>query len=316
MMRQDRTRFWVLMEITAKQAEKDDSPEYKVVMSDITKRKQAEEELRSQHDRLEELVKERTVEIEAKNTLLREEIEYRTQAEEKKKALEFQLTHTRKMEALGRFAGGIAHDLNNLLYPVIINIEMLLEDTAPGDSSYLMLKQMLSASHMQRDLVKQILFFSRQKEMQLSLIKIKPLLEETLDLVRSSLPSTIEIHTHIDAPSDNVMGDPTQIQQVILNLFGNAVDALGAESGMIEVSLENTYLESKLFHQDMKTGNYLQLSVKDTGTGITSEVMDKIFEPFFTTKNTGKANGMGLAIVHGIIKSHAGAITVESEPGK
>jgi PAS domain S-box-containing protein len=283
---------------------------------DITTRRQVEEELRSHRNHLEELVKERTIELEEKNTELEEEIKYHKQSVEEKKRLEFQLAQSQKMEALGRFAGGIAHDLNNILYPIIVDTELLLEETAPHASSYLMLKQILSAAYMQRDLIKQILFFSQRREQQFYPIKIKPLLNETLNLLRSSLPSTMEIHKHFDAPSDKVMGDPTQIQQVMMNLFRNAADALRSTGGMIEVSLENTYLESNLFHQEMKAGEYLRLSVKDTGAGMTSEVMDRIFEPFFTTKDMGRGNGMGLAIVHGIIKNHSGAISVESDPGK
>jgi len=137
-----------------------------------------------------------------------------------------------------------------------------------------------------------------------------------LNLLRSSLPSALEVRKHIDAPSDRIMGDASQIQQVLMNLFKNAADALRSGGGMIEVSLDNTFLESNMFHQEMKAGEYLRLSVKDTGTGMTSEIMDRIFEPFFTTKDMGRGSGMGLSITHGIIKSHSGAISVESEPGK
>jgi CheY-like chemotaxis protein len=220
------------------------------------------------------------------------------------------------MEALGRFAGGIAHDLNNILYPIIIDTESLLEDAEPGSSIHLTLNQILKAAHRQKDLVKQILFFSRRSEQYFNSIKVVPLIKETIDLLRSSLPSHIKIIHSDHAPSDLILGDPTQIQQIIMNLCRNAADAIGARTGTIDVSLASTYLEPGPVHPDIKTGKYLKLMVKDTGYGMTREVMDRIFEPFFTTKDVGKGSGMGLAVVHGILKHHGGTISVESEEGK
>jgi PAS domain S-box-containing protein len=233
----------------------------------------------------------------------------------KHKHLEKQIQQLQKMEALGRFAGGIAHDLNNVLYPIIIDIELLLEETASSTRIHRTLTKVLKAAHRQRDLIRQILSFSRRSEQKIDPIKVTPVLEETIDLLRSSLPTTIRIEKHIDVHDDNILGDPTQIQQIILNLFKNAADAIGSKNGTIEVRLENIHIEP-VVHPELKAGQYLTLMVKDTGHGMTPELMDKIFEPFFTTKEVRKGTGMGLAVVHGIIKNHGGTITVESEPGK
>ena len=240
----------------------------------------------------------------------------RKMVEKEKMGLENQLILAQKMEALGRFAGGIAHDLNNILYPIIIDVESLLEETASDTSMHQTLTQVLKAANRQKNLIKQILSFSRRSEQRLIPMEVSPLLMETLELLRSSLPRTIKIKQHIDAPSDIILGDPTQIQQIIMNLFKNAADATGPLSGTIEVRLENINLDTSPAQPEIKAGKYIALTVKDTGNGMTPEVMDKIFEPFFTTKDAGKGSGMGLSVVHGILKHHGGTITVESVPGK
>jgi PAS domain S-box-containing protein len=245
-----------------------------------------------------------------------QDITERKHTEEEKKKLEMQLIQTQKMEALGRFAGGIAHDLNNLLYPIIIDSEILLEESVPNTILHQSLHKILNASYRQRDLIRQILSFSRRSEQRLIPIRVTPALNETINLLRSSLPSAIKIRKQIDIHADTILADPTQIQQVIMNLFMNAADAIEPKRGTIEVKLENAYIESSVAHPDLKTGQYLTLIVKDTGHGMMPEVMDKIFEPFFTTKEIGKGSGMGLSVVHGILKIHGGSIEVESEPGK
>ena len=232
------------------------------------------------------------------------------------KQLENQIQQLQKMEALGRFAGGIAHDLNNILYPIIIDTELLLEESEPNTNLHQTLNKILTAAYRQRDLIRQILSFSRRSEQKLNPIKVTPVLKETIDLIKSSLPGTIKIEKHTDVYSDKILGDSTQIQQVIMNLFRNAADALKSQTGTIKVSLSNTYIEPIQTHPELKSGRFLKLIVKDTGHGMTKEVIDHIFEPFYTTKEIGKGSGMGLAVVHGIIKNHGGTITVESEPGK
>ncbi len=284
--------------------------------SDITDRKLTEEELGKYRERLEELVKERTIELEKRNALLQEEIIRRIEVEEEKKGLENQLIQTQKMEAIDRFAGGIAHDLNNILYPIIINTEMLHEEEPPDSDRYAVLDQTLKAAYRQRDLIRQILSFSRRSEQTFSPVKVVPLIEETIDFLRSTLPRTIDIHHHITTSADTVMGNSTQIQQVIMNLVQNAADSLESQKGIIEVNLMNTYLEPMHAHQEIQEGEYLQLTVNDTGSGIPSDILGRIFEPFFTTKEMGKGTGLGLSVAYGIVKNHGGAITVESESGK
>lgn len=289
---------------------------FATIFMDVTARKQAQDELLKHRERLEELVRERTAELEERNRKLAEEIAERKKAEEEKKNIEAQLIQTQKTEALGRFAGGIAHDLNNVLYPVIINTEILLEDTEPDTAQYEMLSQILAASHRQRDLIKKILSFSRQGEKNFSRVRVSPLLEETIGFLRSSIPSTIEILSYSEARSDEILGDPGQIQQVIMNLCKNAADALESRRGTIELRLSNVYLDPVHSRRGLPAGNYLRLMVSDNGTGMTREVMGRIFDPFFTTKDMGRGSGLGLSIVQGILKNHKGSITVESEPGK
>ncbi len=240
----------------------------------------------------------------------------RIRMEEDRKKMEAQLSQTQKIEALGTFAGGIAHDLNNILYPIIINIEMLLADAEEGSDIHDTLKQILGAAYRQRDLVKQILAFSRGSEQKMKPVRVGPLLQETFSLLRASLPSTIELRSHIDAGPDTVMGDPTQIQQIILNLSKNAAESLDAQKGVVEVGLTRTRLEPVEPFQSLKPGDYLKLTVRDTGRGIPPRIIDRLFEPFFTTKEVGKGIGMGLPVAHGIAKKLGGSITVESEPGK
>ncbi|HQG31471.1 MAG TPA: PAS domain S-box protein [Deltaproteobacteria bacterium] len=230
--------------------------------------------------------------------------------------LEQQMRQMQKMEALGRLAGGIAHDLNNILYPIIINTEMLMEEAGPGTSLHQSLQQVLTSAYRQRDLVKQILAFSRRTEQQLKPISVVPLVKEAVRFLRSSLPSTTEIRQHIDVRSDMVMGDPAQILQAIMNLCSNAAEALDSQAGDIDVSLTNVHIEELKSHPEIKPGEYLKLEVGDTGRGMTREVVERVFEPFFTTKDISKASGMGLAVVHGIVRGHRGAVMAESTPGK
>jgi len=285
-------------------------------VQDITSRKRVENELMRYREQLEGLVRERTSELEEKNRKLGEEIAERKKAEEEKERVEAQLLQSQKIEALGNFAGGIAHDLNNILYPIVINTEALLDVAAPGTQDHEMLSQTLEAAYRQRDLVKQILSFSRKSIQKLSPVEVTPILESTLRFVRSTLPSTIEIRHRIDVSHDTIMGDPTQVQQVIMNLCKNAADAMDAQKGAIEVRLSDACLEGDHALPDLSPGEYLELSVQDNGHGIPPELIDRVFDPFFTTKSVGKGSGMGLSVVHGIVKRLGGTITVTSRVGK
>ncbi len=284
--------------------------------TDITERIKMDEELKVYRDRLETLVAKRTAELEERNRKLNEEITERWKAETEKRKMESQLAQTQRIEALDRFAGGIAHDLNNILYPILINIEELLAETPVDSSRHELLTQTMKAVIRQKDLVKKILSFGRRSEEEPRPVKVAPLVEETMDFLRSTLPSTIDIKQQIDAQTDMIMGDPTQIQQVVMNLVQNAADSLGSQKGTIEVRLTTTHLEPVRTNREMKPGDYLELTVKDTGSGIAPEVLDHIFEPFYTTKGFGRGSGMGLSVVHGIVKRLGGAITVRSRPGE
>ena len=233
------------------------------------------------------------------------------------KSLETQLQQAQKMEAIGTLAGGIAHDFNNILSSVLGYTELALDDAEEGTRLRRNLQSVISAGERARDLVQQILTFSRQSEKMFSPIQVKFIIKEALKLLRATLPTTIEIRQDIQSNS-LVFGDPTQIHQVLLNLCINADHAMREKGGILEVTLVDVDLDSLFIakHPDMKPGTHLRLMVRDTGCGIPPHLLDRIFDPFFTTKDKGAGTGMGLSVVHGIVKTHGGAITVQSELGK
>jgi PAS domain S-box-containing protein len=223
-----------------------------------------------------------------------------------------------KMEALGTLAGGIAHDFNNILMPIVINTELAILDT-PEDSPILnYLKLVQEAANRGKELVQQIITFSRQKEQLKVPIEIAPVVKEALKFLRSSIPKNIEIREQIEVPNSLVVADPTQIHQVLMNLCSNAAYAMREKGGIMEIGLIPVDVDPDRNHppMDIPPGPYLRLTVSDTGRGMDKEIMEKIFDPFFTTKKPGEGTGMGLAVVHGIVKNHKGAITVYSEAGK
>lgn len=235
-----------------------------------------------------------------------------------KKKLEAQLQQAQKMESIGTLAGGIAHDFNNILSPIMIHSEMAMVELPPDNPLQFNLKQIYMAGERARDMVKQILTFGRQRRQEKTAIKMGPILKEIIKLLRSTIPTTIEIRHDIKADVDTVFADPTQIHQVILNLCTNASHAMREKGGVLEIGLDDFYFDSEAVGQfpDLNPGAYLRLTVKDTGHGVEPEIMSKIFDPYFTTKGIGEGTGMGLAVAHGIVMSHGGDITVESELGK
>ena len=247
-----------------------------------------------------------------------ENITERKHAEEERKALEARLAHAQKLEAIGTLAGGIAHDFNNILQPMMGYTEMALNELSPSNPLRDNLAQVLNASLRAKDLVRQILTISRStQEQPRTPIDISSIIKEALKLLRSSLPTSIEIRQNIR--NGVALADATQIHQMLMNLCTNAAHAMD-DKGVLEVSLSPVDLsESDLAAQhivDLKPGPYLKLSVSDTGTGMDKATLEHIFDPYFTTKEVGKGSGLGLAVVHGIVKRHEGAITVRSEPGK
>ena len=231
--------------------------------------------------------------------------------------LETHLRQSQKMEAIGTLAGGIAHDFNNILGAMMGYAELIKFKTQ-DQGIYPYLEQILKACDRSRDLVKQILTFSRQREQEKKPVSVVPIVKEALKLLRSSIPATIEIRQHYDAAHDTVLADPTQIHQVMMNLCTNAVHAMRDREGILEVTIgqHELYAGDPAYAPDLAEGAYLELTVGDNGEGISAAIRDKIFDPFFTTKAMGEGTGLGLSVVYGIVKNHGGIISVDSEAGK
>ena len=231
--------------------------------------------------------------------------------------MEEKLSQAQKMESIGTLAGGIAHDFNNILFPIIGHAEMLLDDLPEDGSIQNSLNQIYTSALRARELVKQILAFSRQEKNELKLMKMQPIIKEAMKLIRSTIPTTINITQNLQSDCRPVSADPTQIHQIVMNLATNAYHAMEENSGELKVNLKEIELsEHDLISPDMSPGLYACLSIADTGMGMNKDVMDRIFDPFFTTKEKGKGTGMGLSVVHGIVKQMNGEIQVYSEPGK
>jgi len=232
--------------------------------------------------------------------------------------LERKLRQAQKMEAIGTLAGGIAHDFNNILGAIIGYAELAKLHITQGSPANAKLDQTLKAANRAKELVRQILTFSRQSEQEPKALQISLVVKEALKLIRATLPTTIEIRQNIKKESGMVLADPTQMHQVVMNLCTNAAHAMLGKGGELEVSVVNVDLDatSVVQYPGMKPGRYVRLTVSDTGHGMDHEAMSRIFEPYFTTKEKGVGTGLGLAVVHGIVQSCGGRIVVYSEPGK
>jgi signal transduction histidine kinase/ActR/RegA family two-component response regulator len=249
---------------------------------------------------------------------LARDLSERQESEKEKHVLESQLQQAQKMESIGTLAAGIAHDFNNILSPIYGYVELVqlkLQDD-PELSRYL--DEVHSATHRAKDLVKQILTFSRQDSEKFSPVEVYVIIKEALKLLRATIPSTIEIKQEIDSKCGYVLANPTQIHQVLMNLCTNAYHAMRETGGVLGVTLKKVNISARdlVKNINLRPGSYLMLEVSDTGTGMDKETLSRIFEPYFTTKAQGDGTGMGLSVVHGIITSHGGNITVYSEPGR
>lgn len=232
--------------------------------------------------------------------------------------LERQLSQAQRMEAIGTLAGGIAHDFNNNLASIITCTEMARDDVPADSPTRELLDVVLKSSYRGRNLVKQILTFSCQVEQERQPVQVERIIHECLKLLRASFPTSITIHHVIGPEPGMVLADPTQIHQIIMNLCTNSGHAMHDSGGTLEITLENVDLDTSAISgfPDLLSGRYLKLSVQDTGHGMDQATMERIYDPFFTTKSRGEGTGLGLSVVHGIVKNHGGSITATSELGK
>jgi len=232
--------------------------------------------------------------------------------------LEKRMQQSQKMEAIGTLAGGIAHDFNNILASMFGYAYLLQQDTEDNPAAQESVTEILKATGRAKELVQQILTFSRQREQKPQVIQIDPVVKEAIKFLRASLPAQIRIELNLAADVPAVLADPTQIYQVAINLATNALHAMEGRAGQLTVSLEPFQPDARFIqsHPDFRNLPYARLIVADTGHGMDAKTMERIFEPFFTTKPVGKGTGLGLAVVHGIVQSHNGIITVDSECGR
>jgi two-component system cell cycle sensor histidine kinase/response regulator CckA len=233
------------------------------------------------------------------------------------KKTEEKLRRAHKMESIGTLAGGVAHDFNNLLYMILGNTELALEDIPKWNPVHESLEEIKSASLKAAGIVKQLLNFSRKTDQKLEPIGVVAVIKDALTFLRSTIPSNITIKKQLTEDDVPILGDPIQIKQVLMNICTNASQEMEETGGTLEINVKNVILseEATNDYSGFKEGNYIKITISDTGSGIATENINQIFDPYFTTKEVGKGSGMGLAVVHGIVKNHNGSIKVDSKPG-
>ncbi|MBF0237949.1 MAG: PAS domain S-box protein [SAR324 cluster bacterium] len=233
------------------------------------------------------------------------------------KQLESHIRQSQKMEAIGTLAGGIAHDFNNMLFAMMGYTEMASQKLPRNSRPRQQLEEVLQVGQRAKELIQQILTFSRRNEQEFRTFQIQPLVKEVIKMIKATLPSTIQVHEIIPEELPVITGDSTQIHQVLINLFTNAAYAMKEKGGLLEIELSTALLDKDQSQWlSLTPGNYILISIKDAGVGIPPEILHRIFDPFFTTKPVDEGTGMGLAVVHGIVENHHGTISVESTPGK
>jgi two-component system cell cycle sensor histidine kinase/response regulator CckA len=249
-------------------------------------------------------------------TVFARDLTGRKKAEAHRTELEAQLRESHKMQAVGTMAGGIAHDFNNILGAILGNVELAKVDCAPGSPVLESLLEIDKAGRRARDLVRQILTFSRNEPPQRTAVSLADVAHDTERLLRVTLPPAIELHMHLQAGLPPVLADATQVEQALLNLCTNAVHAIGAERGSIHVEAATVQPDQRLSERlGLAPIDYVALTVRDTGPGMDAATLERIFEPFFTTKPVGQGTGLGLAVVHGVMRTHQGGVDVQSTPG-
>ncbi len=233
------------------------------------------------------------------------------------KKIEARIHQAQKMESVGKLAGGIAHEFNNILSIIIGNNELLMQDLTPYSTARKNSEEIKIAGKRARDVVKQLLTFSRQDKASKKIMDIQSIVKESLKLIRSSIPANIDIRQTFISGEYTVWGNETQINQMMINLCSNAADAMANKNGQIQIEVSNETIEGNYLTQNptLTAGQYVKLQVSDNGVGMDKPTLDRIFEPYFTTKEIGKGSGIGLAVVHGIVQRHKGFITADSQPG-
>ena len=232
--------------------------------------------------------------------------------------LELQLRQVQKLEALGTLAGGVAHDFNNILAALLGNLELARGELPESHPAYEFLDEVKHAGARASDLVRQIMTFSRRQEQERGVIPVTPVVREALALLRAVVPASVRIEEQLSSDLPMVIGDGTQLHQVVMNLATNAVHAMNEHGGVLRMVVERVIADAELCRRipELREGAHVRLTVSDTGHGMAPETLDRVFEPFFTTKVAGEGTGLGLSVVHGIVRSHDGAISVTSEPGR
>jgi PAS domain S-box-containing protein len=249
-------------------------------------------------------------------TVFARDLTGRKRAEAHRSALEAQLRESQKMQAVGTMAGGIAHDFNNILGAILGNVELAKADCAPGSPILESLHEIDKAGRRARDLVRQILTFSRNEPPQRSAVNLTEVVHETERLLRVTMPPAIDLHMHLSSGLPALLADATQVEQALLNLCTNAVHAIGTERGSIHVEAARMQPDQRQCERlGLAPRDYVALSVRDNGPGMDAALLARIFEPFFTTKPVGQGTGLGLAVVHGVMRTHEGAVDVHSAPG-
>ena len=277
-----------------------------------------QEKVKSANSTLEKRVIERTRQLTNTNQKLKKEIEVRIRSEKERSELETQLFQLKKIETIGTLAGGIAHDFNNILTPILGYTDMAMEELPEESTLRFDIEQINNAAIRGKDLVQQILTFSREVNVESKPVKLNQVVIEIINLLKASLPPEIKIRKSIDPRVGIILADPIHIHQIIMNLCTNAIHAMKNVGGFLDIKVDSVIIDQKAAKKvnNIRAGNYVRIRLSDTGHGMDRRTKERVFEPFFTRKEVGSGTGLGLSVVHGIVSNYNGAITVESTPGK